>query len=137
MKRVVILGGGSGGAVAAKRLGRWAKEGEFEVVLIDRSRWHEYRPSYLWAMTGKREPEDVRRELSILTRRYGTAVPRPRPPHGLFLQRSAMRSDAGRDPVPTRARLPKGIDPLLPGRNARLGDARSAGRAARRTARRP
>ena len=63
VKRVVILGGGSGGAVAGKRLGRWAKEGEFEVVLIDRSRWHEYRPSYLWVMTGKREPEDVRREL--------------------------------------------------------------------------
>lgn len=74
MKRVVILGGGSGGAVAAKRLGRWAKDGEFEVVLIDRSRWHEYRPSYLWVMTGKREPEDVRRELSILTQRYGTEV---------------------------------------------------------------
>ena len=74
MKRVVILGGGSGGAVAAKRLGRWAKEGEFEVVLIDRSRWHEYRPSYLWVMTGKREPKDVRRELSILTHRYGTEV---------------------------------------------------------------
>jgi sulfide:quinone oxidoreductase len=74
VKRVVVLGGGSGGAVAAKRLGRWAKEGEFEVVLIDRSRWHEYRPSYLWVMTGKREPEDVRRELSILTPRYGTEV---------------------------------------------------------------
>jgi sulfide:quinone oxidoreductase len=74
VKRVVILGGGSGGAVAAKRLKHWAKEGEFEVVLIDRSRWHEYRPSYLWVMTGKREPEDVRRELSILEGRYGTSV---------------------------------------------------------------
>ncbi len=37
MKRVVILGGGSGGAVAAKRLSRWSHEGEVEVVLIDRS----------------------------------------------------------------------------------------------------
>jgi sulfide:quinone oxidoreductase len=74
VKRVVILGGGSGGAVAAKRLGRWSREGEVEVVLIDRSRWHEYRPSYLWVMTGKREPEDVRRELSILSHRYGTRV---------------------------------------------------------------
>jgi sulfide:quinone oxidoreductase len=74
VKRVVILGGGSGGAVAAKRLGRWSREGEFEVVLIDRSRWHEYRPSYLWVMTGKREPDDVRRELSILGQRYGTQV---------------------------------------------------------------
>ncbi|MFN8161780.1 MAG: FAD/NAD(P)-binding oxidoreductase [Solirubrobacterales bacterium] len=74
MKRVVILGGGSGGAVAAKRLGRWAREGELEVVLVDRNRFHEYRPSYLWVMTGKREPEQVRRELSILERRYGTRV---------------------------------------------------------------
>ena len=74
MKRVVILGGGSGGAVAAKRLGRWAREGELEVVLIDRSPWHEYRPSYLWVMTGKRTPEQVRRPLSILGDRYGTRV---------------------------------------------------------------
>ncbi len=74
MKRVVILGGGSGGAVAASRLGKWAREGEVEVVLIDRSPWHEYRPSYLWVMTGKRTPEDVRRPLSLLESRYGTKV---------------------------------------------------------------
>ncbi len=74
MKRVLILGGGSGGAVAAKRLARWSREGELEVVLIDRSRWHEFRPSYLWVMTGKREPDDVRRDLSILSERYGTQV---------------------------------------------------------------
>jgi sulfide:quinone oxidoreductase len=70
----VILGGGSGGAVAARRLGRWADEGEVEVVLIDKSAYHEYRPSYLWVMTGKRKPDDVRRPLSLLTDRYGTRV---------------------------------------------------------------
>ncbi|MGZ5321905.1 MAG: NAD(P)/FAD-dependent oxidoreductase [Solirubrobacterales bacterium] len=74
MKRVVILGGGSGGAVAAKRLARWSREGEVEVVLVDRSPFHEYRPSYLWVMTGKREPDDVRRPLGILAERYGTRV---------------------------------------------------------------
>jgi sulfide:quinone oxidoreductase len=74
VKRVVILGGGSGGAVASKRLARCSRDGELEVVLVDRSEWHEYRPSYLWVMTGKREPAQVRRELSILTRRYGTRV---------------------------------------------------------------
>jgi sulfide:quinone oxidoreductase len=74
MKRVVILGGGSGGAVAAKRLARWSREGEFEVVLVDRNPFHEYRPSYLWVMTGKREPDQVRRRLSILADRYGTRV---------------------------------------------------------------
>ncbi|HSI80987.1 MAG TPA: FAD/NAD(P)-binding oxidoreductase [Solirubrobacterales bacterium] len=74
MKRIVVLGGGSGGAVAVKRLARWSHEGEVEVVLIDRSRWHEYRPSYLWVMTGKREPDAVRRPLSLLGERYGTRV---------------------------------------------------------------
>jgi sulfide:quinone oxidoreductase len=74
MKRVVILGGGSGGAVAASRFGKLAREGEVEVTLIDRSPWHEYRPSYLWVMTGKRQAEEVRRPLSILEPRYGTKV---------------------------------------------------------------
>jgi sulfide:quinone oxidoreductase len=76
VKRVVILGGGSGGAVAAKRLARWSREGELEVVLVDRSPFHEYRPSYLWVMTGKREPDEVRRPLSILGDLYGTRVVR-------------------------------------------------------------
>lgn len=74
MKRVVILGGGSGGPIAAKRLARAAHPGEFEVVLIDRSPWHEYRPSYLWVMTGLREPDDVRRPLDLLEKRFGTKV---------------------------------------------------------------
>lgn len=76
MKRVVILGGGSGGAVAASRLGKWARPGEFEVVLIDRSEWHEFRPSYLWVAVGKREPDEIRRPLAALERRYGTRVMR-------------------------------------------------------------
>lgn len=76
MQRVVILGGGTGGAVAARRLGQWAREGEVGVVLVDRSAFHEYRPSYLWVMTGRREPDDVRRPLELLGPRYGTGVVR-------------------------------------------------------------
>lgn len=74
MRRVVILGGGSGGAVAARRLGRWTEDDELEVVLVDRSPYHEYRPSYLWVMTGRRTPDQVRRPLSLLEDRYGTRV---------------------------------------------------------------
>ena len=73
-ERVLILGGGTGGAVAARRLAQWAKPGEVEVTLVDQSPWHEYRPSYLWVMTGKREPEDVRRPLAILEELWGTRV---------------------------------------------------------------
>lgn len=74
MQRVVILGGGSGGAIAARRFAQWARPGEVEVVLIDRSPWHEYRPSYLWVMTGRRRAEEVRRPLRLLEARYGTRV---------------------------------------------------------------
>ncbi len=74
MKRVVILGGGSGGVVAVRRLSKWADPGELEIILIDRSPWHEYRPSYLWVMTGKRHPDDVRRPLKMLEDRYGATV---------------------------------------------------------------
>lgn len=74
MKRVLILGGGTGGAVAARRFAQWTQPGEVEVVLIDRSPWHEYRPSYLWIMTGRRTPDEVRRPLKRLEERYGTRV---------------------------------------------------------------
>ena len=72
MDRVVCRGGGTGGAVAAKRLAQWSEPGEVEVVLVDRSPWHEYRPSYLWVATGRRRPEEVRRPLSLLRDLYGT-----------------------------------------------------------------
>ena len=73
-ERILILGGGTGGAVAARRLSQWAKPGEVEVTLVDQSPWHEYRPSYLWVMTGRREPDEVRRPLAELERRWGTNV---------------------------------------------------------------
>jgi sulfide:quinone oxidoreductase len=73
-ERVLILGGGTGGAVAARRLSQWARPGEVEVTLVDRSPWHEYRPSYLWVMTGRREPDEVRRPLATLESLWGTNV---------------------------------------------------------------
>ena len=63
--RVLILGGGAGGAVAANRLMKWGK-GQIEVTLIDKSEYHEFRPSYLWVMVGKREPDEIRRPLKLL-----------------------------------------------------------------------
>ncbi len=68
MKRVVIIGGGTGGAVTARRLLKASDHGEFEVVVIDPSPWHEYRPSYLWVMTGKRKVDQIRRPLKALER---------------------------------------------------------------------
>ncbi|MET1128339.1 MAG: FAD/NAD(P)-binding oxidoreductase [Thermoproteota archaeon] len=69
-KKVLILGGGAGGVVAARRLREVLKPEEVEITVIDKSEFHEFRPSYLWVMTGIREPDDVRRPLKALEK-YG------------------------------------------------------------------
>jgi sulfide:quinone oxidoreductase len=68
-RTVLILGGGTGGLVAARRL-RAHLGDEHRVVLIDRQPSHHYPPSYLWVMTGARRPEQVTRDLRRV-RRYG------------------------------------------------------------------
>ncbi|MCB0878701.1 MAG: FAD-dependent oxidoreductase, partial [Thermoleophilia bacterium] len=66
MKRTVILGGGSGGVVAARRLRNMLSEDQMEIVLVDRERHHTYQPSQLWVMTGKREAVEIQAPLVML-----------------------------------------------------------------------
>jgi sulfide:quinone oxidoreductase len=67
-KRIVILGGGCGGVVAATRLGR--KLGaDHDVILIDRRFEHIFMPAFLFIMLGERQPRDISRSLSLLQRR--------------------------------------------------------------------
>jgi len=66
--KVLILGGGVGGHVAAnllsKRLGK-----KHDVVLIDKEAQYEFSPSFLWATMGWREPGQITRSLSLLRRK--------------------------------------------------------------------
>jgi Pyridine nucleotide-disulphide oxidoreductase len=64
----VVLGGGTGGLVAARELRRRLPAGQ-RVVLVDRSGDHTYQPSLLWQMVGKRRPEQFRRPLHRLERK--------------------------------------------------------------------
>ena len=66
-KTVVILGGGIGGLVAANELRRQLAA-EYRVVLIEKQTHHAFAPSFLWILTGDREPEQVRRPISRLVR---------------------------------------------------------------------
>ncbi len=66
--RTVVLGGGTGGLVAARELQRRVPAGH-RVVLVDRSGEHTYQPSLLWQMVGQRRQEQFRRPLSRLERR--------------------------------------------------------------------
>lgn len=67
-KKVVILGGGAGGLVAANRLKRILGD-RIDVLLIDRRREHIFYASFLWLMVGKRKPSDIQRHLSLLKKK--------------------------------------------------------------------
>lgn len=67
-KKIVILGGGCGGVVAATHLGR--KLGtDHDVILIDRRPDHIFMPAFLFIMLGERQPRDISRNLRILEKR--------------------------------------------------------------------
>lgn len=67
-KRILILGGGSGGLVAAVRLRKLLGR-EHTVTLVDRSEYHVFAPSFLWLMLGERRREAIRKPLSALRRK--------------------------------------------------------------------
>jgi sulfide:quinone oxidoreductase len=67
-KRIVILGGGCGGVVAATNLGR-KLGGDHDVVLVDRRPDHIFMPAFLFIMLGERQPQDISRSLSRLQKR--------------------------------------------------------------------
>lgn len=69
---VLVLGGGIGGLVAARRL-RSHLPREDRVVLVERDLRFRFAPSFLWVMTGFRRPEKIVRDLGRL-RRHGIEV---------------------------------------------------------------
>src|SRR5579864_597487 len=66
--RTLILGGSTGGLVAARELQRRAPAGH-KIVLVDRAADHVYQPSMLWQMVGLRRAEQFRRPLHRLERK--------------------------------------------------------------------
>jgi NADPH-dependent 2,4-dienoyl-CoA reductase/sulfur reductase-like enzyme len=67
-KTIVVLGGGVGGVVAARRLRASFPPGD-RVVLIDRRPEQSFPPSYTWVMTGERGPAAITRDLRSLRRK--------------------------------------------------------------------
>ncbi len=66
--KVLVLGGGSGGLVAANKVKRLMRE-QAEVTLIDRSDYHYFMPGFPWVAFGMRELDDIRRPLQLLEKR--------------------------------------------------------------------
>lgn len=67
-KTVLVLGGGVGGVVTANEL-RKKIDTKHRVLLVDQEQQHLFQPSLLWLMTGDREPDRIRRDLSRLERK--------------------------------------------------------------------
>jgi len=66
-KTIVILGGGVGGLVAANELRRLLPR-EHRIVLVEKNAQHAFAPSFLWLMTGDRQPEQITRDVRQLAR---------------------------------------------------------------------
>jgi sulfide:quinone oxidoreductase len=65
--RILILGAGIGGQVVANAL-RGSLSDEHRVTVIERDVRHAFAPSFLWVMTGDRQPEQVTRDVRDLLR---------------------------------------------------------------------
>ncbi len=65
IRRVVVLGGGVGGQMAANELAR-RLGARARVTLVERDVRHAFAPSFLWVMAGDREPGAVTRDLKAL-----------------------------------------------------------------------
>lgn len=64
---IMILGGGTGGLVAANKLHHLLRDER--LVVIDKSPVHSFTGSYVWILSGARRPAQVERNLSRLARK--------------------------------------------------------------------
>lgn len=59
MRRIVVLGGGTGGTVAANRLRRAVDEHEVEIVVVDQDDAHVYQPGLLFVPFGLAQLDEI------------------------------------------------------------------------------
>lgn len=60
-KRVVILGGGTGGTIMANRLRAQHKADELSIAVVDQDDHHVYQPGLLFVPFGLADPEEIQR----------------------------------------------------------------------------
>jgi len=66
MKRIVILGGGTGGALAANLLARQLPPEKAEITVVSAQRQHYYQPGWLYVPFGKEDPRRLSKPVAEL-----------------------------------------------------------------------
>jgi sulfide:quinone oxidoreductase len=70
MKRILILGGGTGGTLAANLLARKLKKSEAQIAVVSASARHMYQPGWLYVPFGRQDPRKLSRpERDLLNKR--------------------------------------------------------------------
>src|SRR5260370_24997599 len=73
--RIVILGGGVGGTLAANLLARHLHSDDAEIIVADRTGQHVYQPGWLYIPFGREEPGNLVRDARGLLNRHVRLVP--------------------------------------------------------------
>ena len=76
-KRIVILGGGTGGTLAANRLRRAYRRDELRITVVDQDDRHVYQPGLLFVPFGLAHPEDIVRPRHGSCTTASTSASRP------------------------------------------------------------
>ena len=80
MKNLVILGGGTAGTMAANKLRKHARQGEWQITVVDRDDNHHYQPGYLFMPFGTYTPDAGHQVAAqVPPRRRPTRLRRDRP----------------------------------------------------------
>jgi sulfide:quinone oxidoreductase len=109
MRRILIVGGGTGGTLVANRLRRMLAESEAEITVVDQDERHVYQPGLLFVPFGLADPDEITR-------------PRHRQLHaGIGFRQAAMeRVDLGSQTVVLGGGTAFGYDVLVIATGARL-----------------
>jgi sulfide:quinone oxidoreductase len=108
-KRIVVLGGGTGGTLVANRLRRLLARDAAEIVVIDPDDKHVYQPGLLFVPFGTARPAALARSRS---RQFRPGVS--------FMQAAVDRVDLEKDEVWLADGTPVGYDVLVIATGARL-----------------
>src|SRR3989304_3456826 len=73
-KTILVRGGGIGGLMAANELRRLLPA-EHRIVLVEKNPQHAFPPSFLWLMTGDRQPQQITQDVRELVRRGVEVIP--------------------------------------------------------------